>query len=319
MGGRDVRVVGGLQPGRPARPRTAGWCPRSPAGPTSSCSTRWWPAAMVEAGVADEPHRRRGRHRRSRAHRLAAGRRGRRPRRWRSSGTCRSSASTTSRPTSTPRSSRSPTLELPARGAAGVGRPHAARRDAGPRPATGCWARPSTTPPARPSTRWPASSASATPAARRSTGWRCDGDPTAIAFPRAMLHDGLRLQLQRPQDRRREPRPRAPGGVDRGRGGVSFQQAVVDVLVHKAQQGRGGRGREGPGPGRRCGRQLAAARRSCSTRAERDGVRCLLPSPAMCTDNAAMIAATAWYRLRSDGPSSLETGAVPNLHLPLSL
>ena len=29
-----------------------------------------------------------------------------------------------------------------------------------------------------------------------------EGDPTAIAFPRAMLDDGLRLLLQRAQDRR---------------------------------------------------------------------------------------------------------------------
>jgi N6-L-threonylcarbamoyladenine synthase len=35
----------------------------------------------------------------------------------------------------------------------------------------------------------------------------------------------------------------------------------------------------------------------------------------MCTDNAAMIAAAAWYRWRRDGPSPLDTGAVPNLKL----
>ena len=52
---------------------------------------------------------------------------------------------------------------------------------------------------------------------------------------------------------------------------------------------------------------------------ERDGLRCLLPSLSMCTDNAAMIAAAGWYRLRADGPSPLDAGAVPNLHLPLSL
>ena len=35
----------------------------------------------------------------------------------------------------------------------------------------------------------------------------------------------------------------------------------------------------------------------------------------MCTDNAAMIAAAGWYRLASDGPTPLDTGAIPNLRL----
>jgi N6-L-threonylcarbamoyladenine synthase len=37
----------------------------------------------------------------------------------------------------------------------------------------------------------------------------------------------------------------------------------------------------------------------------------------MCTDNAAMVAAVAWWRLRSDGPSPLDTGADPSLGLPV--
>jgi N6-L-threonylcarbamoyladenine synthase len=36
----------------------------------------------------------------------------------------------------------------------------------------------------------------------------------------------------------------------------------------------------------------------------------------MCTDNAAMVAAAAWYRLAADGPSSLATGADPSLKFP---
>jgi tRNA N6-adenosine threonylcarbamoyltransferase len=38
----------------------------------------------------------------------------------------------------------------------------------------------------------------------------------------------------------------------------------------------------------------------------------------MCTDNAAMVGATAWYRFRTDGPTPLDAGADPNLRLPLS-
>jgi N6-L-threonylcarbamoyladenine synthase len=44
-----------------------------------------------------------------------------------------------------------------------------------------------------------------------------------------------------------------------------------------------------------------------------DGIRGFLPSRAMCTDNAAMVASTAWYRWRMDGPSPMDTGAFPNL------
>ncbi len=40
------------------------------------------------------------------------------------------------------------------------------------------------------------------------------------------------------------------------------------------------------------------------------------PRVALCTDNGAMIAATAWWRLRSDGPTSLACGAFPSLRLP---
>ena len=46
-----------------------------------------------------------------------------------------------------------------------------------------------------------------------------------------------------------------------------------------------------------------------------EGLHCFLPSRSMCTDNAAMIAAAAWWRYRSDGPTSLDVGAQPNLRL----
>ena len=46
-----------------------------------------------------------------------------------------------------------------------------------------------------------------------------------------------------------------------------------------------------------------------------DGLRAFLPSRAMCTDNAAMVAAAAWWRLRADGPTGLDAGANPNLRL----
>ncbi|MEY2765995.1 MAG: putative O-sialoglycoprotein endopeptidase, partial [Actinomycetota bacterium] len=41
----------------------------------------------------------------------------------------------------------------------------------------------------------------------------------------------------------------------------------------------------------------------------------VLPSREMCTDNAAMIASAAWYRLARGESSPLDTGANPNLKL----
>ena len=48
-------------------------------------------------------------------------------------------------------------------------------------------------------------------------------------------------------------------------------------------------------------------------------MRCLLPSPAMCTDNAAMIAATGLVPAAVGRAEPAGDGAVPNLHLPLAL
>jgi N6-L-threonylcarbamoyladenine synthase len=143
------------------------------------------------------------------------------------------------------------------------------------------------------------------------------GDPAAIAFPRAMLHDGLDFSFSGLKTAVVN-HVRAHPDVPTEHVAASFQQAVVDVLVHKATTAA----REVGAKGLVLGGGVAAnslLRMQALEACERDGLRCLLPSPAMCTDNAAMIAATGWYRLRSDGPSSLATPAVPNLHLPLAL
>ena len=45
------------------------------------------------------------------------------------------------------------------------------------------------------------------------------------------------------------------------------------------------------------------------------GLDCLVPDRVFCTDNAAMIAAAADWRLEADGPTPLDDGAHPNLPL----
>ena len=96
---------------------------------------------------------------------------------------------------------------------------------------------------------------------------------------------------------------------------ASFQEAVADVLVGK---------RAAPG-GRSQGLCLAGGVAANSRLREKtldvcveDGYRAFLPSRAMCTDNAAMVAAAAWWRLQADGPSPLDIGANPSLRLPVS-
>ena len=96
---------------------------------------------------------------------------------------------------------------------------------------------------------------------------------------------------------------------------ASFQEAVVDVLVTKARAAA----REVGAKGLCLGGGVAAnsrLRERFLDACVEDGLRGFLPSRAMCTDNAAMVASAAWYRWRSDGPSPLDTGACPNLGLP---
>ena len=56
-------------------------------------------------------------------------------------------------------------------------------------------------------------------------------------------------------------------------------------------------------------------RRRAAEAAEAAGVPAYLPSRAMCTDNAAMVAAAGAWRLLHDGPSPLSLAADPNLGL----
>lgn len=140
-----------------------------------------------------------------------------------------------------------------------------------------------------------------------------DGDPGAIAFPRAMRDgsfdfsfSGLKTSVV--NHVRKHPE------ADTLDVAASFQAAVVDVLVDKTMAAA----------------RLTGARSIClgggvaansALRAEigavagAEGYAVQLPSLAFCTDNAAMIAAAGWHRFAVDGPSDPATGAVPSLGL----
>ena len=141
------------------------------------------------------------------------------------------------------------------------------------------------------------------------------GDPEAIHFPRAMMNDGLDFSFSGLKTSvmnyvRKNPDVSATDVA------ASFQAAVVDVLVTKAKRAAEQVGARGLvlGGGVAANSLLRERFLTVCTDA---GIRGFLPSRAMCTDNAAMIAAAGWHRLRSDGPTSLDAGAYPNLRLPL--
>ena len=140
------------------------------------------------------------------------------------------------------------------------------------------------------------------------------GDPEAIAFPRAMARHGWDFSFSGVKTAvvnhvRKNPDASTADVA------ASFQEAVVDVLVDKAR-----RAARGLGAGAICLAGGVAANSRLRSRTaqvcETDGIRAVIPSRAMCTDNAAMVAAVAWRRLQADGPSPLTTGADPSLQLP---
>ena len=139
------------------------------------------------------------------------------------------------------------------------------------------------------------------------------GDPTAIAFPRAMLNDGLDFSFSGLKTSvinhvRKNP------DVSAADVAASFQAAVVDVLVAKARRAAADVGARGLVLGGGVAANSLLRRRFAEV-GEDDSIRVFVPSLAMCTDNAAMIASAGWHRLGSDGPTALDVGALPNLRL----
>ncbi len=143
-----------------------------------------------------------------------------------------------------------------------------------------------------------------------------EGDPAAFAFPRALSDggfdfsfSGLKTAVVRTVERHPEARTADVA--------ASFQQAVVDVLVAKTR-----RAAEAVGAAGLCLAGGVAAnsrlRQETAEAGEALGLPTYLPSRAMCTDNAAMVAACGWWRLAHDGPSLLSLAADPNLFLPLA-
>ena len=87
---------------------------------------------------------------------------------------------------------------------------------------------------------------------------------------------------------------------------AAFEEAVVDALARKTVSAATDRGVA-------ANRALRAALRD---RLNAHGLPLLVPPPAWCTDNGAMIGAAAAYRLAAGDIAPIELEAIPNLSLP---
>jgi N6-L-threonylcarbamoyladenine synthase len=141
-----------------------------------------------------------------------------------------------------------------------------------------------------------------------------EGNPAAIRFPRARLKRG-RFDLSFSGFKTavwqyvRDNRPATSALPDLA---ASVQEALVDMLVDATAEALDATGAErlvvsgGVSANRRLRERMAALG------AER-GVEVLVPRPALCTDNAAMIALAGWRRLAAGENDGLDVDAVAAL------
>jgi N6-L-threonylcarbamoyladenine synthase len=153
-----------------------------------------------------------------------------------------------------------------------------------------------------------------------------EGNPEAIPFPRATFSNGgldfsfSGLKTAVVQHLHERHRPGASGerlaiGPDERKDiCASFQQAAVDMLTGRVMQAARelGVGRVVVAGGVACNDAL---RRALLAETEAEGIQLFLPPPALCTDNAAMIAAAGTNRLRRGERAGWDLNAVPNLPL----
>lgn len=145
-----------------------------------------------------------------------------------------------------------------------------------------------------------------------------EGDPEAIAFPRAKVADGVydfsfsglkSAVLNYLNGCKMKGESICQADV-----AASFQKAVTDVLVGHARQAIEEFGMDKfaiAGGVASNGAIREAMREMCGQK----GVAFYRPSPILCTDNAAMIGAAAYYDYIAGRRAGLDLNAVPNLRL----
>jgi N6-L-threonylcarbamoyladenine synthase len=143
------------------------------------------------------------------------------------------------------------------------------------------------------------------------------GDRNAVRFPRAATERGYDFSLSGVKTavvryvRAERANGRRPAAEDLA---ASFQEAVVEVQVDKtiaAAKAKGAR-KVVLGGGVVANTRL---RELMAEQAAAEGFELWIPSPELCTDNAAMIACAGYYRLARGERTDLSVGAFPSLPL----
>ena len=145
-----------------------------------------------------------------------------------------------------------------------------------------------------------------------------EGNPHAIEFPRAKIEgseydfsfSGLKsavLNYLNSCEMKGEE-------INRADVAASFQQAVVDVLAERTMTAAKEYGMKKVAIAGGVASN-SALREAMMSACSRNGLEFYRPSPILCTDNAAMIGAAAYYEYRKGVRSGWDLNAVPNLKI----
>jgi N6-L-threonylcarbamoyladenine synthase len=145
-----------------------------------------------------------------------------------------------------------------------------------------------------------------------------EGNPEAFSFPRSWLDDsfdfsfsGLKTSVLRAVEAVEKTKGEPPRGRLLANMAASFQAAVVDVLSAKAARAA----EEFGVTALLLSGGVSANRTLRAAAAERAGVPVYFPPPILCTDNAAMVGASAHQRFIAGEQAGWDLDVVPGLRL----
>ena len=145
-----------------------------------------------------------------------------------------------------------------------------------------------------------------------------EGNPDAIAFPKANFHDksldfsfsGVKSAVLNYLNKAKMQNVE----VNKADVAASFQKAVIEVLKDNVMETCKSRNVKKIAIAGGVASN-SALRETIMNAASKKGIEVLFPAPVLCTDNAAMIGSAAYFNLVNGKISDLNLNAKPNLKL----